>query len=136
MKEKQHCLSEGQRAHEEWRDTFLADPEYRRLYEEEAAKSELWLQVVEVRQAAGLTQAELARRMGVSQAQVARIEKRGYDAYTLNTLRRFIKAVGDEFELDVSVRRGPRRTMLRDEALDTRPEQSNRLTLQPSSGDK
>ena len=49
------------------------------------------MQLVEARQAAGLTQAELAERLGVSQAQVARIEKRGYDAYTLITLRRYVR---------------------------------------------
>src|SRR6266496_6619584 len=96
---------DGARAYEEWRDRFLADPEYRRIYEEEAAKKELWLQLVEARQAAGLTQVELATRLGVSQAQVARLEKRGYDAYTLSSLRRYVEALGDDFELQVSVRR-------------------------------
>ena len=82
----------------------MADPEFRRVYEEESAKKELWLQLVEARQAAGLTQAEVANRLGVSQAQVARIEKRGYDAYTLTTLRRYVSALGDDFSLQVSVR--------------------------------
>ena len=50
-----------------------------------------------------LHQAELAKRLGVSQAQVARIEKRGYDAYTLNTLRRYVQALGAGFALDVKV---------------------------------
>jgi transcriptional regulator with XRE-family HTH domain len=63
------------------------------------------LQLVEARQDAGLSQAEVAKRLGVSQAQVARIEKRGYDAYTLNTLRRYVQALGDEFSLEVR-RRG------------------------------
>lgn len=90
--------------YQEWRDQFLADPERRAVYEEEAAKSDLWLQLVEARQAAGLTQAEMAERMGVSQAQVARIEKRGYDAYTLNTLRRYVKALGEGFALEVRIR--------------------------------
>jgi len=53
---------------------------------------------------AGLTQQELANRLGVSQAQVARIEKRGYDAYTLNTLRRYVDALGEGFQLEVKVR--------------------------------
>jgi hypothetical protein len=38
---------------------------------------------------------------------VARIEKRGYDAYTLNTLRRYVQALGDEFALEVRVHRRP-----------------------------
>ena len=45
-----------------------------------------------------------AARLGVSQAQVARIEKRGYDAYTLNSLRRYVQALGGQFSLEVRVR--------------------------------
>ena len=74
------------------------------MYEEEAAKKELWLQLVEARQQAGLTQAELAERLGISQAQVSRLERRGYDAYTLNSLRRYVEALGSGFRLDVSIR--------------------------------
>lgn len=95
---------EGAASHERWREGLGANPEYQAIYDEEAAKSELWLQLVEARQAVGLTQAEVAQRLGVSQAQVARIEKRGYDSYTLNTLRRYVLALGDGFELDVAVR--------------------------------
>jgi transcriptional regulator with XRE-family HTH domain len=73
------------------------------MYGEEAARSDLWLQLVEARMAAGLTQAELAKRLGVSQSQVARIEKRGCDAYTLNTLRRYVQALGEGFSLEVKV---------------------------------
>ncbi len=32
------------------------------------------------------------------------MEKRGYDAYTLNSLRRYVKALGEGFELEVAVR--------------------------------
>jgi transcriptional regulator with XRE-family HTH domain len=76
----------------------------RALYEAEAAKKELWMQLVEARQAAGLTQQQMAQRLGVSQAQVARIEKRGYDAYTLTTLRRYVAALGEGFALEIVVR--------------------------------
>jgi DNA-binding XRE family transcriptional regulator len=104
MQEKRDYIKEGQRSYEEWRGSFLSNPETRAIYEEEAAKKELWLQLVEARQKAGLTQAEMAGRLGVSQAQVARIEKCGYDAYTLTTLRRYVQALGEGFSLDVSVR--------------------------------
>lgn len=94
----------GQDRYQEWRDNFLSDPERRAIYEEEAEKSELWLQLVQARLSAGLTQAEMAERLGVSQAQVSRIEKEGYDAYTLNTLRRYVRALGDGFSLEVRIR--------------------------------
>lgn len=104
MEKKPDFNIQGQQAYLEWRDALLADPESRALYEEEAAKKDLWLQLVEARQAVGITQEELARRLGVSQAQVARMEKRGYDAYTLHSLRRYIEALGKDFSLEVSVR--------------------------------
>ena len=101
QKKKRDHIEEGEQAYQAWRDTLLGDPEAREIYKEEAAKKELWLQLVEARQAAGLTQAELARRLGVSQAQVARIEKSGYDSYTLNTLRRYVQALGKRLEVAV-----------------------------------
>ena len=104
MQEQHDYVEKGRRAYEEWRDALLSNPETRAIYEEEAAKKELWLQLVEARQRLGITQAELAKRLGVSQAQVARMEKRGYDAYTLTSLRRYVKALGEQFELEVAVR--------------------------------
>lgn len=96
-------MTEGQERYEDYWAKQMADPEFRTLYEQEAAKKELWLQLVEARQAAGLTQAELAERIGVSQAQVARIEKSGYDAYTLTTLLRYVRALGEGYSLAVEV---------------------------------
>src|SRR5260370_19569613 len=104
MHKRRDFIEEGQQAYQEWRDSLLANPEYRAIYEEEAAKKELWLQLVEARQKAGLTQVELAKRLGVSQAQVARMEKRGDDAYNLNSLRRYVQALAEGFSLDIAVR--------------------------------
>src|SRR5947209_8469487 len=98
-----------QQAYQEYWASQMADPEFREIYEQEAAKKELWLQLVEARLAAGLTQSEIAQRLGVSQAQVARIEKRGYDAYTLTTLRRYVDALGGDFHLEVKVTQDPAR---------------------------
>lgn len=98
--------NEGQRRYDEYWAEQMADPESRKVYEEEAQRKELWLQLVEARQSSGLTQTEVARRLGVSQAQVARIEKRGYESYTLNTLRRYLQALGGDFSLEVRIRRG------------------------------
>ncbi len=95
---------QGQGSYQRWRDRLRSDPAYQAIYDEEASKGDLWLRLVEARLAAGLTQSEVAGKLGVSQAQVARIEKRGYDAYTLKTLRRYVQALGNGFTLEVKVR--------------------------------
>ena len=105
MAEEKYTQKDGRRLFEEDKARALADPEFRAIYEAESSKKELWLQLVEARQAAGLTQQEVARRLGVSQAQVARIEKRGYDAYTLRTLQRYVEALGNQFKLSVAIQR-------------------------------
>jgi predicted XRE-type DNA-binding protein len=104
-RKEQRAVTPEESAYLNWRDAFLADPERRAIYEEEAAKSELWRQLVEARQTTGLTQKQMAERLGVSQAQVARLEQEGYDSYTLNTLRRYVAALGDDYTLEVKITR-------------------------------
>lgn len=50
MQKRRDFIEEGEQAYQEWRDSLWANPEYRATYEEEAAKKELWLQLVEARQ--------------------------------------------------------------------------------------
>src|SRR5260370_41890549 len=101
MERKRDYIQEGAESYRRWKERLSTDPEYQKVYAEEAERSTLWLELVEARLAAGLTQAEVAKRLGVSQAQVSRIEKRGYDAYTLTTLRRYVRALGEGFTLEV-----------------------------------
>lgn len=107
MTDTRNSKQAGQARYDAFWTKQLEDPEFRTIYEEEAAKKELWLQLVEARQAAGLTQAQMAQRLGVSQSQVAKIERRGYEAYTLTTLRRYVLALGQDFTLEVRVRHVP-----------------------------
>lgn len=103
-KRKQNDAIEGEARYQQYREQLLANSEAAAIYQEEASKKALWLQLVEARQKLGLTQTEMARRLGVSQAQIARIEKCGYDSYTLNTLRRYVNALGGDYVLEVRVR--------------------------------
>lgn len=52
----------------------------------------------DARRATGLTQAELARRMGISQAAVAKLERTGTNP-TVSTLRRALAATGHRLSL-------------------------------------
>ena len=59
------------------------------------------LTIREARTAQGMTQAELARRMGIKQPSVARMEAAG-DAITLATFRRAIRALDRALILQVT----------------------------------
>jgi len=100
-------IKAGEQDYNEWKASLTDTPEKAARYQEIAGRSDLWLQLVEARQAAGLTQRQVAKRLGVSQAQVARTEKQGYESYTLTTLHRYLKALGEGFSLEISVRKLP-----------------------------
>jgi len=56
------------------------------------------IRLAELREAANLTQSEIAERMGISQAAVSRIEKGDRNLY-LSTLARFVASTGGELVL-------------------------------------
>jgi DNA-binding XRE family transcriptional regulator len=73
------------------------DPEFREAYEGMADEFAALAELLKARQSAGLTQAQLAERMGVSQPVVARIEGNigsRKHAPSLATLRRYAEACG------------------------------------------
>jgi ribosome-binding protein aMBF1 (putative translation factor) len=73
----------------------LGDPRARAGYEAARRAFELGEQVRRLRLARGLSQSELARRMGTSQAAIARLEHGGVDP-RLETLERLGRALDAE----------------------------------------
>lgn len=57
----------------------------------------------EVREAAGLTQAQLAERIGVGQRQISKIEKGDIDSAKVGTIRRYLEAVGGDLAMQYVV---------------------------------
>lgn len=89
-----------------WRDIKAAgrSPERVRQLETEALAD---LRVVEMnlralREAAGLTQEELAAKLDTSQAQLSKIERR--DDHRISTLRVLIEALGGELEVTAVIK--------------------------------
>ncbi len=75
------------------RRKWMKDPKFRAEYERIGPDMELAFTLSEARRSAGLTQAEVAGRMGTSQAAVARIES-GRSAPKWSTIERYARAVG------------------------------------------
>lgn len=74
------------KTHAELKKTLLRDPQVRAEYDALEDEFALIAQLIEARARAGLTQAQLAQRMGTQQAAVARLEG-GRVRPTLATLR-------------------------------------------------
>lgn len=73
------------------RKKMLADSEVRRAYDALAEEFDLAREMIAARVRAGLTQAEVAKRMGTTQSVIARLES-GAQMPSVNTLLKFAKA--------------------------------------------
>ncbi len=72
---------------------MLSDPEVREAYEAMAPEFELARELIGARARAGLTQQELAERMGTTQSAIARLESGGR-LPSMKTLLRYAQATG------------------------------------------
>jgi len=88
------------KTHAELKDELLRDPEVRREYERLGPEFELIRSLVAARARAGLTQAEVAERMGTTQSVVARLES-GRSTPTWKTLKRYAQATGSRLRVDL-----------------------------------
>jgi HTH-type transcriptional regulator / antitoxin HipB len=83
----------------ELREELLDTKEARAEYERARRAYELGLRIRDQREAAGLTQKELADRIGSTQPAIARLEAGGQEP-TVATLRRIASALGAELVID------------------------------------
>ena len=90
--------------HKKW----MKDPEYRREYDALEEEFALVLEVAKARQRAGLSQAELARRMKTTQSTIARLES-GRGLPSTRTLGRFAKATGHRLKISFEPVKGKKR---------------------------
>lgn len=79
--------------------TLLKDPHFRELYELEEEKMEVIKKIVGYRIKHHLTQGQLARRVGVSQQQISKIENGEFSS--LATVQKVLLAIG--YHLAVAV---------------------------------
>ena len=89
--------------HKKW----LKEPKYRKDYEALEEEFVLASAVIDVRNRAGLTQEELARKMGTTQPVVARLES-GRSRPSMRTLERLADATGSRLLISFAPRAAKR----------------------------
>jgi transcriptional regulator with XRE-family HTH domain len=92
----------------DWENKVLAEPGAAERVDEIETELRVASGLTALREQAGLSQSEVARRIGVSQPRVAAIERS--DNVTLDLLSRYVSVFGGR--LEISVVRGRQRTPL------------------------
>lgn len=88
--------------HDELKRRMLADPKVREAYDALEEEFSLFDSLIEARMKSGLTQSQVAERMGTKTSAVARLESGGgskQHSPSVTTLRKYAKAVGRRLEI-------------------------------------
>jgi transcriptional regulator with XRE-family HTH domain len=73
----------------------------RRLIEAERVNADIAQMIYDARTQAGLTQEELAKRVGTKQPVIARLEDADYEGHSLNMLQRIAKALNRTLRVEM-----------------------------------
>jgi ribosome-binding protein aMBF1 (putative translation factor) len=76
----------------------LKNPKFKKHYDKDSKRLEIAYQIVQLRKQYGISQSELARKLGTTQSNVARIEA-GQQNFTTHTLQKIAEA----FKRDVRI---------------------------------
>ena len=75
------------------------DPELKRMVAEETVNAKVAQEIYGLRTRAGLTQEELAKRVGTTQPVIARLEDADYQGHSLRMLIRIASVLGKEVDV-------------------------------------
>ncbi len=99
--------NEHQKLMAEWKK----DPKFKAVYDELSDEFELFDQMLAARKKAGLTQADVAKKMQTKTPAIARLETSGgkkSHSPSLNTLRKYAKAIGYRLVIRLEKQRAKR----------------------------
>lgn len=77
---------------------WMKDPDFRKAYNNLEPEYEIALQLIQARLNAGLTQGEIAMRMGTTQSVIARLES-GRTLPSVKTLSQYAQATGKHLHI-------------------------------------
>lgn len=83
------------------RTKLLKNKEFRKAYDKLGPEFALIAAIIEKRLKKGLTQAELARKIGTKQSAIARLESGNYNP-TIEMLERVAKALNAQLEISIT----------------------------------
>ena len=96
-------------------DAYLAenlkDPDFARRFKKAGEAWDVAIQLASLRKESGLSQKELAKRVGTSQQQISRLESPAYEGHSLSVLRRVADVLGANVNVVMEPKRNQRQTV-------------------------
>ena len=85
----------------------MGQPEFKKAWEELDSEFSILEGIIKARKKAGLTQEELARKIGTKQPALSRLEQGGFETAKIETLRK----IADALNLKLIVKLEPKRAL-------------------------
>ena len=79
----------------------LKDPDFKEKFRKAGEALDVAFQLASLRKASGLSQKELAKRVGTSQQQISRLESPSYEGHSLSMLRRVADVLGASVHVEI-----------------------------------
>jgi transcriptional regulator with XRE-family HTH domain len=86
-------------------ETQLKDPDFAERFKKAGEAWDVALKLASLRKTSGLSQKELAKRVGTSQQQISRLESPSYEGHSLSMLRRVAEVLGATLYVDIQPNR-------------------------------
>ena len=86
----------------------LKDSGFKKRFERAGEAWDVAIKLAALRKEAGLSQKELARKVGTSQQQISRLESPSYERHSLSMLRRIAEVLGATVQVDIQRRKHSR----------------------------
>lgn len=94
-------------SHDDFAKKILENPEAKAEYDALESEFALFAEMIKARRLAGLSQKDIADRMGTKQAAIARLETAGGKAKhspSIATLRRYANAIGCDLDIKITAK--------------------------------
>jgi transcriptional regulator with XRE-family HTH domain len=95
----------------------LKDKEFAKRFRKAGEAWDVAIQLAQLRRRTGLSQKELAKRVGTSQQQISRLESPSYEGHTLSMLRRVAEVLGARVRVEIQEEKYPGREEIDHESL-------------------
>jgi transcriptional regulator with XRE-family HTH domain len=83
----------------------LKDPDFAERFRKAGEAWDVALKLASLRKTSGLSQKELAKRVGTSQQQISRLESPSYEGHSLSMLRRVAEVLGATLYVEIQPNR-------------------------------
>jgi transcriptional regulator with XRE-family HTH domain len=107
----------------------LKDPIFAGRFERAGEAWDVALQLAALREEAGLSQKDLARKLKTSQQQISRLESPSYEGHSLSMLRRVAEALGATVHVTISPRTQTQSMILSDSKTPYRAHHIGKIQL-------